>query len=167
MVNYLFVIHIAAALAMTGLIWFVQVVHYPLFASVGEAAFAEYEQLHAQRTTWVVMPLMLTELLSGIALLIAGPVHSGYLQLAPQAIPQGTRLFVASLVMLVLLWASTFFVQMPLHRKLAGGFHLETVERLSLTNWVRTVLWTARSLILLALLAASFAAQRSGIASQG
>ena len=32
----LLLLHAAATLFMTGLIWFVQVVHYPLFARVGE-----------------------------------------------------------------------------------------------------------------------------------
>ena len=32
--------HLAATLFMVGVIWFVQVVHYPLFAKVGATAFA-------------------------------------------------------------------------------------------------------------------------------
>ena len=50
-------LHAASTLSMVGLIWFVQVVHYPLFARV-EQGFIAYEQIHQQRTTWVVAPLM-------------------------------------------------------------------------------------------------------------
>ncbi|MDQ5964129.1 MAG: hypothetical protein QG625_283 [Cyanobacteriota bacterium erpe_2018_sw_39hr_WHONDRS-SW48-000098_B_bin.30] len=39
----LFVLQTAATWFMTGLIWFVQVIHYPLYARIGEAEFAVYE----------------------------------------------------------------------------------------------------------------------------
>ena len=42
----LLVVHLAATAAMCGLIWFVQVVHYPLFAGVGDDGFTAYEQRH-------------------------------------------------------------------------------------------------------------------------
>ena len=45
MIDWLLV-HVVATLVMTGLIWFVQIVHYPLMAKVGRADFAEYERLH-------------------------------------------------------------------------------------------------------------------------
>lgn len=42
--------HLFATAAMVGLIWFVQVVHYPLFASVGADGFTDYETAHRRRT---------------------------------------------------------------------------------------------------------------------
>ena len=62
-------LQVAATLALVGLIWFVQVVHYPLFAKVGSSSFADYEQSHQRRTTLVVAPLMLVEAATAIALL--------------------------------------------------------------------------------------------------
>ena len=41
-----------ATLFMVGLIWFVQIVHYPLYANVGREQFPEYEALHNRMTTW-------------------------------------------------------------------------------------------------------------------
>ena len=58
-----------ATLFMVGLIWFVQVVHYPLFAHVGRTQFPEYERLHNQFTTWIVGPVMLLELTTAMAFL--------------------------------------------------------------------------------------------------
>ncbi len=56
----LFLAQYAAALFMTGLIWFVQIVHYPLFARVlrntAPDAFRAYEASHANRTSFVVFP---------------------------------------------------------------------------------------------------------------
>jgi hypothetical protein len=41
---------------LAGLIWFVQVVHYPLFEEIGEAGWKRYHDHHARRTTTVVAP---------------------------------------------------------------------------------------------------------------
>jgi hypothetical protein len=54
---------------MTGLIWFVQVVHYPLFDEVGQAQFTSYEARHTNLTTIVVVVPMFIELISSAALL--------------------------------------------------------------------------------------------------
>ena len=59
-------IHTFSTLYMTGLIWFVQVVHYPLKSSVGHEAFKEYQRLHVMKTGWVVGPPMLMEAASAI-----------------------------------------------------------------------------------------------------
>jgi hypothetical protein len=67
--------HVAATLFMTGLIWFVQIVHYPLMSSVGRAEWVEYERRHLRRTTAVVAPAMLIEL--GCALLLAAATLGG------------------------------------------------------------------------------------------
>ena len=58
-----------ATLFMVGLIWFVQIVHYPLYANVGREQFPEYEALHNRMTTWVVGPAMLVELVTAVLLL--------------------------------------------------------------------------------------------------
>lgn len=119
--------------AMTGLIWFVQVVHYPLFALVDPTNFSAYERSHQVRTTRVVMPLMLLELLTAVALVTN--TRSG------SAWPW------VGLSLLAMIWLSTFLVQVPLHNRLARAFDARTARHLVLTNWVRTTLWTARTLI--------------------
>jgi len=54
-------VHAGATWFMTGLIWFVQIVHYPLMGAVQADAFPAYEVAHQRRTTWVVGPVMLIE----------------------------------------------------------------------------------------------------------
>ncbi len=133
-------VHVAATVFMTGLIWFVQVVHYPLMARVGPDGFVAYEQAHMRLTTWVVAPAMLVELASGAALLMAPPAL-----LAPGVV-------IAGLAMLALIWVSTATLQVPQHRRLRVAFDARTVARLVATNWVRTALWSGRSMLLLAAL---------------
>jgi len=69
----LFVAHLTATLFMTGVIWFVQIVHYPLFRLVGNSEFARYETAHTFWTTWVVAPPMLTEMATAVLLLLFKP----------------------------------------------------------------------------------------------
>jgi len=141
----LFLAQLASTLFMTGLIWFVQIVHYPLFSAVGDAAFPRYELLHAQRTGWVVFPPMLLEPLTALAAL-----HPA-LRL-PQ-ISRGEALASAALVLLI--WLSTAMLQIPLHNLLGHAPTPDAMHRLVLSNWIRTAAWTARSALLLTALAHS------------
>lgn len=119
-----------ASCALAGLIWFVQVVHYPLLRQVGAGEFAACHAAHTRRTTLVVAPLMLAEALAALVLVVASPVSA-------------TRL--AGLVLVALLWASTFLLQVPIHHRLARGQHPADLTLLVRTNVIRTLLWTLRA----------------------
>lgn len=125
---------------MVGVIWFVQIVHYPLFNDVGRAEFSRYESQHQQRTTWVVMPPMLVELISAIGLLAVLPETT-------------SALFAwANLISVLAIWALTFFWQVPQHSKLSKGFDGPTHKRLVRGNWSRTLLWSLRGLLVVLLI---------------
>ncbi len=127
-----FLIHLGATLAMVGVIWVVQVVHYPLFSGVGADGWSAYEAAHQAKITLVVAPLMLAELVTAVWLVLDRPA----------ALPAGAVMLGAVLV--GLLWASTAFLQVPLHAALGGAFDADAHARLVATNWIRTTLWTAR-----------------------
>ena len=135
--------HAAATLAMTGLIWFVQLVHYPLFACVDRRGFAEFERLHQARTTWVVAPLMLTELATAVALVRTPP---------GEAWAAWTW---TGLALVGFLWATTALVQVPLHKRLDAGWDAAAHRALVRSNWWRTAGWTARGVVALVLLGAA------------
>ncbi|MFW5653846.1 MAG: hypothetical protein ACOC0P_07340 [Planctomycetota bacterium] len=132
-------VHAAATLFMMGLIWFVQIVHYPLMRAVGPDGFVRYEVMHTRRTTWVVLPPMLLELISAIALVTI---------YFPSTNP-GSGLAIAGAAMLAVIWASTFLVQVPCHERLSDGFNEAAWSWLVRSNWIRTVLWSARGIIAL------------------
>lgn len=142
----LYFAQLAATLFMTGLIWFVQIVHYPLFGTVhihtAPAAFRLYESSHANRTTWVVFPPMAVELAAALAAL-SGHLRPAFLS-APQAI--------ASAVLVVLIWASTGLIQVPLHDRLGRDADRQTIVRLVRSNWLRVALWSSRSILLVTVL---------------
>ncbi len=129
--------HAAATLGMTGLIWFVQIVHYPLFAAIAPEGFAAYERANVRRTSLVVVPLMLVEALAAATLALVDP----------------EPLTVAGVVLLGVVWASTLFLQAPQHGRLERGFDATAHARLVRSNWIRTLAWSGRAAIALALLA--------------
>ncbi|WP_412067826.1 hypothetical protein [Rubrivirga sp. IMCC43871] len=128
----IFLANLGATLALVGLIWTIQVVHYPLFAGVGESGWAAYEAAHQSRITLVVGPLMVIEIVSAAWLVFERPA----------LLPGWSVVLGATLVAVI--WASTAFIQVPLHSALASTFDADAHARLVATNWVRTLAWTAR-----------------------
>lgn len=133
--QHLRLLHLVATVFMTGLIWFVQVVHYPLFARVGREAFREYESAHTRLTSLVVGPAMLVEAACAALILIHSLSHAE-LDVFWPALGVG---------LLVVIWFSTALVQVPCHRALERGFDEGVARRLVRSNWARTVAWTARA----------------------
>ena len=129
--------HIGSTLYMAGVIWFVQIVHYPLFGLVGKNEFQTYERSHQTRTTFVVAGPMVIELLSGLYLVWQQSMNNSY------------PLLLCGLVLLGLIWASTFLIQVPVHEKLSRDSNSGLIFKLVTTNWIRTLAWTARALIVL------------------
>ena len=135
MIQLVIAAQLFSTLAMVGLIWFVQVVHYPLFSQVGRDGFSNYETLHQQRTTMVVAPLMLTEAITALLLVWLG-LGSNYAEFAW-----------IGLMLIGIIWSSTFFWQVPAHERLGKAFDPAVHERLVRSNWLRTVAWSARGIL--------------------
>ena len=119
---------------MTGVIWSVQLVQYPLFSSVGTDQFPLYHDRYTHLITWIVGPAMMVEL--GSALFIVG---------ASYAVEHS----LVAIVVLILVWLSTALIQVPCHTNLSHGFDARIHRKLVLSNWVRTIGWSVRSLIAL------------------
>ena len=125
--------HLFATFAMTGIIWFVQVVHYPMLARLPHENFAALEREHCDRTGFVVAPPMLVEAFTLVWLLFRG---------------FNSPLFLFTAALLGVVWISTFTLQVPAHRALLQGWSESTHRRLVFTNWIRTAAWTLRAVIL-------------------
>lgn len=132
----LLVAHTLVTAMVTGIIWFVQIAHYPLFPLAGGHNYPLYQRTHERGITRVVVPLMVLELVTAIILVFRFP--SGV----------SRSLFYLTLVLLVILWLSTFLLQVPQHRRLEAGFNVDAWQILCRTNWVRTITWSLRTWIL-------------------
>lgn len=138
----LLLLNAAAVLALTGIIWFVQIAHYPLFAEVGDDRWDAYHREHSRRTTWVVIAPMTLDLLTSVALVLERP---------PQV---EAWLAAAGALAAIATWAVTGALAVPAHRALGAGWNGAIGSRLVRVNWLRTVAWTAHAAIVVAMLAA-------------
>jgi hypothetical protein len=137
--------HFAASFAMAGIMWFVQIAYYPNLACIGPAEFVRYQHEHIRRVTAVAWTMLIVELATALILpLLAAPVLF-------------RTLAIANLLLLLVVWYSTWFVQVPLHKVLEQGYCDEVHRRLVQTNWVRTICYTVRGAILLSLMFATHA----------
>lgn len=125
--------HAAVTWFLCGLIWTIQLVHYPSFADVSREGFSSFHQAHVQRITALVALPMLVELVTAGVILLVAPV------------PRASA--TVGLVLVAIVWGATAFVQVPLHDALARGADSATITRLVDTNWVRTVAWTLRAVL--------------------
>jgi hypothetical protein len=119
---------------LAGVIWVVQVVHYPLFAAVGRGAWSAYEESHRQRITVVVALPMLLQLPLAVLLL-------------PGALAWANLLCVAVAFGTTMAWLG------PMHGPLQARWDPALHRRLVRGNWVRTAAWTAQAGLACALVA--------------
>lgn len=139
---FLFTANLILCLILTGLIWTIQLVHYPLFLNVGEATFKTYEAKHQQKITPLVAPLMMAELFcSSVWLLFF--------------YKDAMAISILQVALVLCIWLSTFFIQVPLHGKLKEGYNHTIIKKLIKTNWLRTAFWTIRAMLLIYILFSS------------
>lgn len=136
--RFALLVHLGATLFMAGVIWYVQIVHYPMFDMADRAGFAAWEARHSALTTWVVAPAMLVEAATGLWLAASPPRGSD-----AAALWLGVAL-------LAVVWLATAFLSVPLHGRLSAGWDAEAHRLLVATNWVRTTAWSLRAALVLA-----------------
>ena len=132
-----------ATAMMAGLSWFVSIVHYPLFALVGQPEWRSYHAAHSSRTSWVVVGPMVVELAGSGALLAWRPAGVG-------AAP-----VVAGLVLAVAAWTVTFACSVPDHGRLSRSYDRRVGRRLERFHHLRTALWSAHAVLLCGLVLAA------------
>lgn len=135
-VNMLLLLNAASTWALFGLIWTIQLVHYPLMRRVGAEVFPAYHAAHALAITPLVGVLMLVEGVTAVALVLNPP--------AGVARP----LLWVALLLVVAHVAATALVSVPLHQRLAAGYDAALLDRLVATNWIRTAAWSARGVLM-------------------
>lgn len=137
----LLLVQAGASCAMAGVLWVVQLVHYPMLARIAPGQPLRHSaREHAARITPIVAPLMFVEATCAAWLLVAPPPA---LRWEPWL---GAGLVVA-------LWLLTFGRLVPLHGVLQQTGDVGAVGPLVRWNWPRTALWSARGVLSLWMLA--------------
>lgn len=132
-IEFLQLLNVLVTGYLLGLIWLVQLIHYPGFLFVSPSHFLDFHQRHSSVLGLLAGPAMIFELVIAMILLILDPHWISGLSLF---VVMGT-------------WISTFSLSVPLHHRLANGFDRELILRLVSTNWIRTILWTLKAGLIL------------------
>ncbi len=127
-----FSIHLAVTWMLVGLIWVIQILVYPQFLRVAAAEFKEFHFAHCFRIGLIIAPLLFVEITTAALLLYT---------------VQRPLLFVIRLGLIPLVWLCTAVFQAPIHLQLMRSFSAPLIRRLILTNWIRTLAWTARGIL--------------------
>ncbi len=113
---------------LLGIILLTQFVNYPLFKKINND-FVFYHADYTNRMSYVVAPIMTFELLTVTIIFFNNPV---------------TSLTLIILLTTILIWASTFFIQVPIHNKIGYKKDIHKINRLIKSNLIRTSLWSVK-----------------------
>ena len=138
--SFIFLFNLVLSFIAVGLIWTIQLVHYPSMSFISKDKFPEYHNFHSIRISILAMPLMFTEMVTSIMLFYQNFSNTFYI------------VFFSNLIIVILIWCSTFLIQVPLHNSLSKEKDIEKLSRLVHTNWIRTILWTVRSALMISFL---------------
>ena len=120
------IVHAFAVFALFGLIWTIQLVHYPMFKYVEAPHWPRAHTAHSRNMTFLVFPLMLIELLTCLQLVIEN----------------GDLINIVSLSCCLLTWLFTLVIFLPLHQRVAVRPIPNLLALLTRLNWLRTIVWT-------------------------
>lgn len=119
-------------IAMTMLIWLVQLVIYPAFMFIYKEHFRDWHHRYMRTISFIVIPLILAQALC---------IGCQCLENNSAAVCIQGALFIAA-------WITTFTLSVPCHKKLqAGGWNEGVIRRLIHTNWIRTIVWSSVMLL--------------------
>ncbi len=109
------------------LIWIVQRIIYPSFLHYSTNNLMVWHRKYTLRIGFIVMPLMVGQL--GLSIVQVLSTHSIY--------------SIGSLIVVLMVWLSTFLQFVPIHRNISKGMVSEgMLSSLVTKNWFRTLLWT-------------------------
>lgn len=141
-------LHVVATLYLTGVLWTIQLVTYPAFRFADRARLEAMTSTHANWMSWIMLPAMVLELATGLLLMIDGNAPWEY-RGGPWNVFR--NLLTLGLWQLALVWTSTAFIQAPLLARLRDETDEESLRLLIASNWIRTIGWTSRAVIVLVL----------------
>lgn len=119
---------------LVGFSWYAQIIHYPLYKKIKEG-FVEYERAYIRRSAFMIGPLMLIEVITAIVLI---GLSEGFL----------IKFAVANLILIMFIWLSTFLFQVIQHQKLSIRFSRRILKNLIALNWMRTLIWTVKGVVM-------------------
>ena len=128
-------LHILSTAIMVGIIWVIQIVHYPSFHYIDKNRYVSFQNFHMNKISYIIVPIMAVELFSGLGILFI--------------IQEQQISFYVSFALLILIWMITGLLFTKYHSDLSKKYNEETILQLIRFNWIRTLFWTIRFALLL------------------
>ena len=120
-------LHSLVDFGMFVVLWLVQLVIYPSFLRIESSDLLAWHKAYTLRVSFVILPLMFGQLALSILSVVG----------------DASILEWTAFVFVLVCWILTFFVSVPLHRKIEqNDVTRETRQKLITTNWPRTILWS-------------------------
>ena len=132
-IDTLYFIQIVCNSYLVSLVFMTQFITYPTFLHIDKDKFSEYHRKYVNNISFIVAPVMLIELLT----------------LSLIAYFSSEFLIIKSLILLFVIWLTTFFIMIPSHNRISKSFNKKEIISLTNYNWVRTILWSFKLLLII------------------
>mgnify|MGYP001435815482 FL=1 len=132
-IDTLYFIQIVCNSYLVSLVFMTQFITYPTFLHIDKDKFSEYHRKYVNNISFIVAPVMLIELLT----------------LSLIAYFSSEFLIIKSLFLLLVIWLTTFFIMIPSHNRISKSFNKKEIKSLINYNWIRTILWSFKLLVII------------------
>lgn len=132
-IDTLYFIQIVCNSYLVSLVFMTQFITYPTFLNIDIDKFSDYHRKYVNNISFIVAPVMLIELLT----------------LSLIAYFSSEFLIIKSLILLLVIWLTTFFIMIPSHNRISKSYNKKEIISLINYNWVRTILWSFKLLLII------------------
>ncbi|MFL2630797.1 MAG: hypothetical protein ACJ0OP_03445 [Thermodesulfobacteriota bacterium] len=127
----LFYSNLIISAILLGLILTIHFVHYKSFKFIDIERFIEFHRFHTKNISFLVLPLMTSEAVLSITICYF------YFSI----------LSLVNLLLVALIWITTFLLQVPSHNKLSTGKSMPEIKKLISGNIYRVCLWFLKVIV--------------------
>ena len=132
-IDTLYFIQIVCNSYLVSLVIMTQFITYPTFLDIDKDKFSDYHRKYVNNISFIVAPVMLIELLT----------------LSLIAYLSSEFLIIKSLFLLLVIWLTTLFIMIPSHNRISKSFNIKEIKSLINYNWIRTILWSFKLLVII------------------
>ncbi len=132
-IDTLYFIQLVCNSYLVSLVLMTQFITYPTLLNIDKDKFSDYHRKYVNNISFIVAPVMLIELLT---LFLIAYFSKDFL-------------IIKCLILLLVIWLTTFFIMIPSHNRISKSFNIKEIKSLINYNWIRTILWSFKLLVII------------------
>lgn len=132
-IDTLYFIQLVCNSYLVSLVFMTQFITYPTLLNIDKDKFSDYHRKYVNNISFIVAPVMLIELLT---LFLIAYFSKDFL-------------IIKCLILLLVIWLTTFFIMIPSHNRISKSFNIKEIKSLINYNWIRTILWSFKLLVII------------------